>query len=406
MNKILDTQPISSPDALTASPRLRLHYLDGLRGLAALYVVFHHASQGPFGRVAQSGIKGWLTNWILYGHLAVDVFIVLSGFCLVLPVIKSKEIRGGTVAFYKRRAHRILPPFYFALLLSLPINFAIHKIGNHPLVTPKALLANILLLQDWLPIYNVLDGPLWSVAAEWKIYFLFPLLICIWKRFHAIGLLAAAAAIGYGITFTSLLMHYPSSLSNTCPWYVFLFGMGICAGTLTANTSVAQPILTHLLRNFAIVAFLVLAMLLVMYPAPAQGQADLYTTHFPIIDTVAGALVAASLLLLYRSVINEKMSWPLRVLCWPPLVRLGTFAYSIYLIHIPFLWLAAGGLHRLGLTDAHKVAQAAVLFLVVIPIIIALAYVFFLVCERPFLNTRKRETFAETEQEAALSPAP
>lgn len=389
-----------------SAPRLRLHYLDGLRGLAALFVVFHHASQGPFGRSTRPGIEGWLTNWILYGHLSVDVFIVLSGFCLALPVAKSKTIRGGVVAFYKRRARRILPPLYFALLISLPVNFAIHKIGHHPLVTGKAVLANLFLLQDWLPAYNVLDGPLWSVAAEWKIYFLFPLLIWVWKRFHMLWMLAIAALIGYGITLLTMFFHYPASLGNTCPWYVFLFALGVWAGSATAQAVSMQNSFTVCVRNLAIASLTVLIVLLLKYPVPSQGQDNLYIQHLPAIDAAVGALTAAGLLLLYERMVNKTVCLSLSVLSWAPLVRLGTFAYSIYLIHIPLLWLSAGGLHRLGLTDAHPIMQALVLFFVVIPAIIVLAYGFFLVCEKPFLNTRKHSTTSETERDAILSPAP
>ena len=53
--------------------------LDGIRGLAALYVVVHHCWLVTFhGYPANTG-PAWL-GWLVYGHLAVVVFIVLSGF--------------------------------------------------------------------------------------------------------------------------------------------------------------------------------------------------------------------------------------------------------------------------------------------------------------------------------------
>ncbi|HEX8033216.1 MAG TPA: hypothetical protein VF510_05180, partial [Ktedonobacterales bacterium] len=63
-------------------PQQRLVFVDGLRALAALYVVVHHAwleiwpvdyNRFPSGSLAV------LTNWMGYGHFAVSVFIVLSG---------------------------------------------------------------------------------------------------------------------------------------------------------------------------------------------------------------------------------------------------------------------------------------------------------------------------------------
>src|SRR3569833_2194310 len=73
--------------------RYRFLFLDGIRGLAAIYVVlFHFISQfgagGPLG-VALSPVMSTLTSWMGYGHYAVDVFIVLSGYSLMVPVARS-----------------------------------------------------------------------------------------------------------------------------------------------------------------------------------------------------------------------------------------------------------------------------------------------------------------------------
>src|SRR4051812_10624228 len=93
----------------------RFDFLDGLRGLAALYVVLHHASQD----VPAPMLRGWAAaaRFLLrHGHFAVAVFIVLSGYCLMRPVARdaSRQIRGGTLAYLRRRAWRILPPYYAA----------------------------------------------------------------------------------------------------------------------------------------------------------------------------------------------------------------------------------------------------------------------------------------------------
>ena len=66
-----------------------LGYLDGLRALAALYVVAVHAlSQVDRHHDRISAPWSLITGLFLYGHYAVDLFIVLSGFCLMLPVVR------------------------------------------------------------------------------------------------------------------------------------------------------------------------------------------------------------------------------------------------------------------------------------------------------------------------------
>ena len=383
-------------------PRLRLHYLDGIRGLAALFVVFHHTWQGPFGRNAHTGLFGFLTNWALYGHLAVDVFIVLSGFCLILPVAHTSFINKGAINFYLRRAHRILPPFCFALLLSLPINFLIHKVGNHPLVSIRAILINLFLLQDWFPQYNILDGPLWSVAVEWKIYFLFPLFVWIWRRFGRIWMLLSAFMIGYGATLIFHVLQPTVEMGNTCPWYVLLFAIGIAAGIAAIKEIQFVP---HLrLRWVLLTSLLLLGYLLFKFPITAQGEENLYVSHLPLIDPIAGLVTAAMLLLLYRTRNNEHSGF-LRLTSWNPLVFVGTFAYSLYLIHLPILWIIVGGVHKIAVIKSSMTLTVLIMFLVAIPFTVCLAYLFFVLCERPFLNKRNG-TKCSTDPPAEKVPIP
>ena len=67
-------------------------------------------------------------------------------------------------------------------------------------------------------------------------------------------------------------------------------------------------------------------------------------------------------------------------------------------------------LHRFGFNDAMSaVFHSNTLrrdFRCAKGIILGVSYLFFLICERPFLVKRRGEPMAETEREAALSPAP
>ena len=380
-----DIRPSGAPTKpVEPSTRPHIAYLDGIRALAALFVMFSHTWQGPFGRVARTGLLGLLTNWALYGHLAVDVFIVLSGFCLVLPVAQSKYIKGGIRNFYFKRAHRILPPFYFAIALSLFVNFLVHKIGGHPLISLQGVFVNLFLLQDWFPKFNVL-GPLWSVALEWKIYFLFPMFVWIWRRFGVVLMLFVAAMIGYSATLTFHLMQPTVAMGNTCPWYVLLFALGMSAGIAAVNSTQIVPNVK--LRWVLPVSVICAAYVLVKWPITTVGEWELYVPHLPVIDPIVGVSAAAILLFLYRNQNNDNVRI-LQLPSWKPLVFIGTFAYSIYLVHLPILWIAVGGLHKISALKSSVPITALVSFFIVIPLIVAFAYVFYFVCERPFLNKK------------------
>src|SRR5215212_9423474 len=92
-------QSVASTDRTT--PRLRLDVLDGIRGLAALYVALFHA-MGYTGyqttvQTQASAPMQFIAAILGYGAYAVPVFIVLSGFCLMLPLAQrgSTTLPGG-----------------------------------------------------------------------------------------------------------------------------------------------------------------------------------------------------------------------------------------------------------------------------------------------------------------------
>ena len=60
--------------------------LDGIRGLAALFVVVHHCWLMSFHGYPSNTGPSWL-GFLLYGHFAVVVFITLSGFSLAIGFV-------------------------------------------------------------------------------------------------------------------------------------------------------------------------------------------------------------------------------------------------------------------------------------------------------------------------------
>src|SRR5882672_449165 len=97
------------------APAARMHWtqVDGLRAAAALVVYVNHAYAqcwNPLRDVFPTGAMSAFSYSLIAGHLSVTVFIVVSGFCLTLPVIANDgQLRGGALSFMKRRARRILP---------------------------------------------------------------------------------------------------------------------------------------------------------------------------------------------------------------------------------------------------------------------------------------------------------
>src|SRR5919197_1544243 len=140
-------RPSAPAVAAPAPRRARLAGLDGIRGLAALFVVLHHCWLMSYpGYPANTG-PVW-SGWLIYGHLAVVVFIVLSGFSLAVAPARNGWRLDGLGRFAFRRAWRILPPYWPALVYSLIIAWTLVPQPYSGPPTGKSVLIYGLLLQD------------------------------------------------------------------------------------------------------------------------------------------------------------------------------------------------------------------------------------------------------------------
>ncbi len=160
-----------SPKAV-APVQLHLTFIDGMRGCAASYIVFSHAWEMS-GYRPTGGAQRILAQMLGQGHSVVTIFIAISGFCLMLPVARSgMKLVGGARRFFKGRVHRILPPYYIALALSILVVVLLIPAGGragylHSPATQFSIVMHLLLIHNLnLSTYYGINGPLWSVATE------------------------------------------------------------------------------------------------------------------------------------------------------------------------------------------------------------------------------------------------
>jgi peptidoglycan/LPS O-acetylase OafA/YrhL len=359
----------------------RLDYLDGLRALAALYVVLSHVWILQYGLTPLNGTIGLLGNWLIYSHLAVVLFIVLSGYGLMQPVLRDRGLKGGLATFFSRRVTRILPPYYAGVAIGVAVSLLLPLVvGQRSSFNWHALLANLVLIQDIFTFkWNVFNGPLWCVAAQWRLYLLFPIAVWILLEWGRIPLLIATTVIGYFIT--ALVFQYDESAFMSCPWFLSIFAMGMCAASLTVEKPEASK--SPVWSAAIIAALIALVYLLKNYPF-TSGR------HIPLADFAAGAFVAAGLIVL----LGAKGTLSLRIKCclsWPPLTSLGRVSYSLYLIHSPCLIL----LHFLLLrthfyANGSLLERAAILLILGGPLVFGLANLFYKYVEMPFASRRKK----------------
>ncbi len=372
-----------------ATRQTHLGYIDGLRGLAALYVTAGHACLTYAVLYSAHPQDAWSATllrcgyWLRYGRSAVAVFIVVSGYCLMLPVLRDGGLRHGATGFLLRRARRILPPYYAAMLLSLAMISAIPGLSDpaqnewsrvfwsqvFPAFTVGSIATHLLLIHNYWPAWqHAIDYPMWSLATEWQIYWLFPWLVAIWAR-KSMGH-AVMCALRITLVLQGILIFWPALGDPWPPQFVALFACGMAA----ASAGPAQSRLPWGVLS----AFL---MLLYVVLEATVGVWLLHNGHQPVQEAIGTFLAGcAAACLLVHCAGNPPLA---RWLGARPLVWLGRFSYSLYLVHAPIVAALFVLLQSWSLSPA---LNQLLLLGLGIPITLALAYAFFMVFERPFLN--------------------
>ncbi|HEY8900374.1 MAG TPA: acyltransferase [Chthoniobacterales bacterium] len=369
---------------MTSGARPHLAFLDGMRGLAAFYVMQYHALSYVLFDDKASGVSAEALFLLRQGHFGVVLFIVLSGYCLMLPVAKSGELRGGLREFIFRRAKRLLPPYFAVLFLCAVLLAVAVSLGMKPaseLFDVRAWVTHLLLVHNLDPQTIVaINGPLWSVASEWQIYFIFPLvLLGAWRRWGNGGALAIGIALG-----VALAIIFPG-IRAACPWFIGLFAMGMIAATVNFRDGSGR--LARVPFGWLATAFFVGSYVLIRWNPHWVLQQDGEIP--PLVTILPDFLVGIGCqLLILACVRNQELGRPsfwTRLLSSKLLVTLGAFSYSLYLIHSP---IQSGLAALLSKVPLPFLSFEPVLFGCLLVASIIAGGVFFLMVERPFLHSR------------------
>ena len=106
----------SSVDFADTKPHYEL--LDGLRGVAAILVVFYHVFEGFAFAEATNGAGSGLITTLNHGHIAVDFFFILSGF-VISYAYDDRWAKMSTWQFFKRRLVRLHPMLVMGALIGV-----------------------------------------------------------------------------------------------------------------------------------------------------------------------------------------------------------------------------------------------------------------------------------------------
>jgi peptidoglycan/LPS O-acetylase OafA/YrhL len=356
------------------SPRHRLAGLDGIRALAALYVVMNHIFERAFPGYPVDNAPAW-AGWFIYGRFAVVVFIVLSGFSLALSPARHGWRLDGISRFAYRRARRILPAYWAALVFSLVVAWLIIPPPGQALPTSKSVLVNGLLVQ------NLVGAPspnrsFWTMAVEAQLYILLPLLLLLVRRFGAIVMVATVTLVVAAVGIVGPhLSHLDTFVIQSAPDLAALFAVGTLAAGIVRASGARRSWPWGWLALGAVAP--VMGMIVWRGSAWTLDPGHLYWVDLTLAPAIACLLAALA---------TGHAAALRRLLDSRPLRSLGLSSYSVYLLHGPIVVVVYEKL--VAPRFAHGPTAFLLTAALAVPLTIGLARIFAAVFELPFLGQR------------------
>jgi peptidoglycan/LPS O-acetylase OafA/YrhL len=266
--------------------RQRNSLIDAYRGIAILAVMAYHYT------VRWPDLYGYghaYPSWLQIGRYGVHLFFVISGLVITMTVLRS----ASPGEFAARRFARLYPAFVLAAILTyLAMRWGPARFQHGAMDLFASLTMDARLLGQ-----EYVDGAYWSLAVEVKFYAFVAVSRWILKDRFWIGLLglAFASAIPLGAAWR---------YATIAPWWpYFLLGM---SGWFFIAERRAAPALALFLASIPLYAL----------QRPDGVVADIFIWGTGL----------SMLGLLWK--IPQWQAWPVRWLAW-----IGTFSYSLYLLH-------------------------------------------------------------------------
>ena len=312
------TRELQIADTSIASDR-RVPALDGLRGLAGLFVLFSHY----FGEV-NHGLHAVMVGWI-----GVDIFFVLSGYLIGKMILEKRECSNFFEVFYVRRALRIIPAYLTTLIIvSLLIDVLPPATADAdsrlPLwsyftflqVFPMAMTSSI--GAHWL-------SPTWTLAVEEHFYLVIPAIMVFTPRRHLPALLLAGVPIALFLRILAFQYHVWNTMTGLVmlPFRADLLICGLLAAFAIKSEAIAWDRVLPYLRMVP------LAGLIATLIAVSIGNAG-FETYGPLFLGISCGSYILCLVLDAPEARHYKAKW----LRW-----VGDNTYCIYLTHMTVLGL-------------------------------------------------------------------
>lgn len=349
--------------APVAANRPRYELLDGLRGVAALMVIFYHV-----GECFATSVRD---QWLNHGYMAVDFFFVLSGFVIGYAYDGRWKKGMTTGGFLLRRVIRLQPMVVIGVLLGV-ISFIIQgcEQWDGTSVSTTAVIMSFVLALFMLPCLPgtlpevrgngemfPLNGPSWSLFFEYigsvfYALFLHRLSTRALKVFVAVsGAVLAAIAIGNGSG------DYHLGVGWTAEGHGFWMGLARMTFSFSAGLLMSRDFKPLKIRG---AFWLCSALIIIVLATPYIGGPEKPMLANGIYDAVCTLIIFP--LIVYMGASGHTTDRHSARTC----EFLGAISYPVYIIHYPFMYLMYAWAWKNGYGVDHVWPVAAVIIVTVI----------------------------------------
>ena len=305
----------------------RFHFLDGLRGIASILIVVHHAFKSNIVKVLHHFRLSMLEFYFpTITQSGVELFFVLSGVVLLRPYLRGQR-EFHPVDYFQRRFKRIYPTYFTALVFASAVVWFISAYptwynikGMHIPFTWAGAAKQLFIFNMNDQYYNM---AWWSLQVEILFYLIVPIIIVLFPpndKFNyskfilcILGTMAVSISLQvYSTEHTPLLYSYKNAVLITpiVIQYPLCFLMGIYLAKHDFNIR----------QGYIFIAW---GLLLI---------AGAYF-YFPLINAGYGMLYAGLITLIFR------IGSLKRILSKPIMIWLGERSYSLFLIHFSVFYL-------------------------------------------------------------------
>lgn len=341
--------------------KFHIDSLDGLRGLAALIVIFSHTSNAGLFLFPGLNMSGT-------GKSGVYLFFLLSSFLLTRPILSQKDhfftIRTMTT-YFKRRVTRIFPLYIIFLLFALFIAQLEFKITNtRVFYAPFDLSWNQLVQHIFLQEGK---GVAWSIPVEFKYYFMLPVIGWIICKPLQNNIYKSAIFLTLLFIITNFLRPAEIELLSTMS-YVEAFLLGAMAAVIKENLDSGKVNFGQSVKHLTYLGLIgIIITIPALYSLLIQSPVKSNFFHDKIL------MLSCFWFLILLGLISSETLFS-KILTTKPAKFLGKISFSLYLFHSTIINLIYP---TIGQTN--KILACWLIFI----ISILVSYTTYLLIERP-----------------------